>query len=127
MRIFKSIVAIIAGFLTVAILSIATDMIMEGLGIFPGADHPELYAPWMLAVALLYRSIFAVLGGYVCAKLAPSKAMTHVVILAILGTLGGIAGIIAGWQYGNHWYPILLAVTAFPLVWWGGRLGTKQA
>lgn len=48
--------------------------------------------------------------------------MKHVKILGVIGTLGGITGIFAGWNLSDHWYPIALAVTAFPLVWLGGKM-----
>ncbi len=122
----KSIGAVLAGFLTVFILSVVTDVILETFGIFPPPDHPEQMTQQMLVAALLYRSVYAVAGGYVTAKLAPRNAMKHVVMLGILGTIGGIAGIFAGWQYGNHWYPILLAITAYPLVLRGGKLAKRD-
>lgn len=125
---FKSIGAVVAGFLTVAVLSTVTDAVLEGAGIFPSVQYQtENGSPvWLLVTALIYRSIYAVLGGYVTAALAPGKPMKHVKVLAVLGTIGGTAGVFAGWQYGNQWYPIALAVTAFPLVWWGGKLRTKK-
>jgi hypothetical protein len=128
MKKIKSILAVVTGFLTVAVLSTVTDSILENTGIFPSAQYQmENGSPvWLLMTALFYRSAFAVLGGFVTAKIAPSNPKKHVMILAILGTIGGIAGIFAGWQYGNHWYPFALAVTAFPLVWLGGKLGVKN-
>ena len=122
----KSIGAVVAGFLTVVMLSIITDTILEKSGIFPPQTVP--YASWMLGVALFYRTVFTVAGGFVTAKLAPSKPMKHVIVLAILGTLGGISGVIAGWNLSAHWYPIALAVLAFPSVWYGGKLalGNKK-
>lgn len=128
MKIFKSILAVVVGFLTVAVLSTITDFILENTGIFPTVQYQmQNGSPvWLLVTALIYRSAYAVLGGFVAAKLAPSNPSKHVMVLAILGTIGGIAGIIGGWQYGNHWYPIALAVTAYPLVWYGGKLGHKK-
>ena len=125
-HIFKSIFAVFAGFVTVALLSVVTDFMVEGLGIFPPATQPEAYESWMLFVALVYRSAFAVLGGYVTALLAPANPMKHVKILAIIGTIGGIAGVFVGWNLSEHWYPIALAVTAYPLVWYGGTLRVKK-
>ena len=123
----KSIGAVVAGFLTVAVLSTATDAVLENTGIFPSYEYQMANGSpvWLLLTALTYRSIYAILGGFVTAKLAPSKPMKLVKILAVLGTIGGIAGIFAGWQYGNQWYPIALAATAYPLVWLGGKLKIK--
>lgn len=126
MKTFKSIGAVVAGFLTVVILSIGTDAVLEGIGFFPPATKPEAYTFWLLFIALAYRTIYTVLGGFVTAKLSTSKPMKHVIVLAVLGTLGGIAGVINGWSYGNQWYPIALAVLAFPSVWYGGKLAVGK-
>ncbi len=126
MTIVKSIGAIAAGFVTVVVLSMGTDYVLEALGIFPPPSDQGLYVTWMLVLALIYRSVYAVAGGYVTAMLAPANPMRHVIILAVLGTLGGIAGVVAGWDLSSHWYPIALAVTAFPLVWLGGKLRIRR-
>jgi MFS family permease len=120
--VLKSLLAVVAGFLTVVVLSVVTDMVVEALGIFPGADHPQDYRQWMLALALFYRTVITVFGGYLTAKLAPQNPMKHAVILGVLGTLAGAAGAIAAWSLGNHWYPIALAVLAIPSTWLGGKL-----
>ena len=77
-------------------------------------------------MALIYRSIYTVAGWYVTAKLALHNPMRHVIILGILGTIGGIGGVIAGWNLSEHWYPIALAVLAFPSVWLGGKLKKEK-
>jgi hypothetical protein len=120
----KSIGAVVAGFVTVVILSLLTDTILEQVGIFPPIGT-GLFVTWMLVLAFIYRSVYAVVGGYVTAALAPDRPMHHVTILGILGIIGGTLGVIAGWDLSAHWYPIALAVTAFPLTWWGGKLKTK--
>lgn len=119
---FRSILSIIAGFITVVVLSIGMDMIVEGVGILPPADRPELLVTWMLVFALAYRTVFTIIGGYVTAWLAPSKPIKHTIILGILGTIAGTAGVIGAWNLGNHWYPIALAVLALPSTWLGGIL-----
>src|SRR4051812_15617817 len=120
----KSAGAVVAGFLVVVVFSILTDTVFEKLGIFPSvsADSGVYLATWMLAVALLYRTIYTILSGYVTAWLAPQNPMKHVWILAALGQLGGIMGVVAGWNLSAHWYPIALAVLAIPSVWFGGWL-----
>ena len=121
-NIFKSIGVIVAGFATVAVLSIVTDTALEKLGIFPPVSEHGLFITWMLVLALLYRSIYAVVGGYVTAKIAPSNPMRHVIILMVFGGVAGIAGAIAGWNLSSHWYPALLAITSPFFVWLGGKL-----
>lgn len=123
--IVRSIGAILAGFISVAVLSVALDSVFEMLGIFPGTMHPELYAPWMLMVALVYRSLATIFGGYITAKIAPTDPMRHIYILAALGFVGGVAGAINGWSYGNHWYPVALAITGPFFVWFGGILQVR--
>ena len=126
MKILKSIGAVFAGFLTVVVLSTGTDAILESAGFLPPPDKAADYAWWMLFIALIYRMIFTVAGGYVAARLAPDKQMRHVFILAWIGLAAGIAGIVVGWSYGNHWYPIGIAVTSFPCVWYGGMLKNES-
>jgi uncharacterized membrane protein len=123
-NILKSIGAVLAGFLTVFILSVATDALLEYIGVLP-AQAEGLFDMKLLLLALAYRSLYAVLGGYITARLAPTNPMKYVAALGVLGTIGGIVGIFVGWNMSDHWYPIALAATAFPLVWVGGMFGAK--
>jgi hypothetical protein len=127
-KILKSIGAVLAGFLTVVILSTVTDLILEGTGIFPSAEEQMRNGPerWLLVTALFYRSVYTVLGGYVTAKLAPSNTMKHIKILAVMGFIAGLIGVYAGWQFGEQWYPVALAVTGPLFVILGGKLAKKR-
>ncbi len=123
----KSIWAVVAGFLTVVILSSVTDVVMEKTGVFPGAMNPELYVTWMWLLALVYRTIYTILGGYLTAYLAPQNAWKHVWVLAGLGQLGGLLGVYIGWDLAANWYCISLAILAIPSVWLGGWLRTRNS
>jgi len=116
--------AVLAGFATAALLSIATDAVMHAAGVFPPSGQPMSDA--LFVWATVYRAAFTVLGGYITARLAPRKPMTHVLALGVLGIVAGSAGAIATWdlgpEFGPKWYPILLVVTALPCVWAGGAL-----
>ena len=127
MQIVKSIGAVLFGFLTVAVLSVATDAVLEHFGVLPRETDPTATTTWMLALALLYRSFYTVLGGYLTAKFAPNRKMAHVVVLMVLGAIGGIAGAIGGWNLSNHWYPVALAVTGPLFVWLGGKLMLRNS
>jgi hypothetical protein len=122
----RSALAVVAGFLATAILSVATDAVMHATGIFPPPGQPMSDGLFVWATA--YRVVFTVLGGYVTARLASSKPMTYVLVLGIIGIVAATAGTIATWnlgpEYGPKWYPILLVVTALPCVWAGGVLAT---
>lgn len=110
--------AVVAGFVTTAVLSTATDALMHAVRIFP--PQGERMSDTLFVVATLYRVIFTVLGGYVTAALAPGRALIPVVVLGAIGELAATAGTIATWnagpEFGPHWYPIALIVTAMPCV-----------
>lgn len=115
--------ALIAGFLTVAILSTAADAVLHAMNYYPndgtaGSD-PEL------AFALTYRTLFTVLGGLVTAWLAPSNPLRLAIILGAIGTLPAVLGVVAMWGLGHHWYAISLAVLAAPSTALSGWLFTR--
>ncbi|MDB5710266.1 MAG: hypothetical protein JWL96_2336 [Sphingomonas bacterium] len=120
MTIVRSIGAVLAGVVTVVVLSNGTDYVLEH-SVLPAMATPAA-SPGLLALALVYRVIYGAIGGYVTARLAPGQPMTHAVILGAIGTLLGVLGIFAMWSFGNHWYPIALAVLAIPQSWAGARL-----
>ena len=124
----RSVVAVLVGFLAVAGLSLGTDQVLHVL---------EVYPPWgqtmsnpLFAVALAYRVVYTVLGGWITARLAPRSPMRHVRVLAVIGLIAGSLGVVAAFAVGNlgpNWYPIGIAVTAYPLTWMGGKLGSRAA
>jgi hypothetical protein len=118
----KSIGAVLAGIIISVVLSVGTDALLNKLGVFPPISDAASYLPWMLMLALVYRCMYAVVGGYIIAKLAPAKPMGLVIIAGCIGLAVSILGVIVGWKEGNHWYPIALAITALPTTWLGGKL-----
>jgi hypothetical protein len=120
----RSIAAVAAGFLTVVVLSLATDQLFHVLNVYPPWGQP-MYATSLNALALSYRIVYTLLGGFITARLAPHAPMRHVMILAIIGLVAGTVGAIAAiaGNFGPNWYPIALAATAYPCTWFGGRLG----
>jgi hypothetical protein len=125
MAIVRSVLAVLAGLVTVVLLSTLTDEVMHATGIIP---RGAMWNPWHNALALAYRCVFTVAGGYVTARLAPARPMTLVVILGLIGTAAGIAGVVAtaDMNLGPRWYPIAIAVTGFPCVWLGGWLAPRN-
>jgi len=118
----RSALAIVAGFSSVAVLSLATDELLHVLRIYPPwGPMPD---PSLNLLALSYRIVYTIGGGYLTAWLAPSAPMRHVAVVGIAGFIAGSAGAVATipLDLGPNWYPIALAVTAFPSIWLGGLL-----
>jgi len=117
----KSIGAIIAGFATIVILSVLTDSILEKAGIMK-TDPFVTNSAWLIAIIILYRTVFNTFGCYLAARLAPIKPMKHAIFLGIIGFVLTIAGLIAMWDVPPRWYPISLIVLTLPAAWLGGKL-----
>lgn len=122
---FKSIGAVLAGFITIVALSAGTDFVLESIGIFTPPDQ-GFFTPWMVMLAFIYRCIYTVAGGYVTAMLAPNRPMRHAIILGIIGIVACSVGVVVAWDLAPHWYPIALVITALPCSWLGGKLKAKK-
>src|SRR6185436_10703547 len=97
-RIPRSIGAVAAGFLATFILSIATDILLHAIGVFPKWGQPM--SDSLFGLATVYRLIYTILAGYITARLAPDRPMAHVWVLGVLGLLAAVAGTLATWNQG---------------------------
>jgi len=125
-RVGRSVLAVIAGFLTVVALSTGVDALLHAAKVYPPSEQ-GLHDPLLNLLALAYRCVFTLLGGWITAWLAPSTPLRHALILGVLGLIAGTAGVVATWNLGlgPRWYPIALAVTGLPLCWLGGWLAVR--
>jgi hypothetical protein len=127
-RFSRSTAAVLIGFFSVAALSLGTDQLLHVLKVYPPWGVP-MYAPGLNLLALSYRILYTVAGGYITARLSPHTPMRHVMFVGILGlivsSLGAIVAITAA-DLGPAWYPIALVVTSLPSVWLGGVLYNLQ-
>lgn len=122
----RSIAAVVAGFFAVAGLSLATDQLFHVLEVYPPWGQP-MFNTGLNVLALSYRVVYTVLGGFITARLAPRAPMRHVMMLGIIGLIAGSAGAIGAIAIGGlgpNWYPIAIAVTAYPCTWLGGLMGS---
>jgi len=121
--------SILAGFVVVVALSLGADEILHLLKIYPPWGE-RMYQPGLNLLALSYRAIFTVIGGYVTAKLAPHSPMRYVAIGAAIGLVLGVAGVVAAISVGGLgpiWYPIAVAVTGPPCTLLGGALYVRRS
>jgi hypothetical protein len=127
-RLGRSTLAILAGMIAGAVLSLGTDQILHVLDVYPPWGEP-MYDPELNALALAYRIVYTVIGGYLTARLAPHAPMRHVMILGCIGLVVSSAGaLVAITQHdlGPAWYPIALALVTIPCCWLGGLLRVRQ-
>lgn len=120
----RSIWAIVAGFLVVVVLSIGTDLVLHATHVYTGPQLNDNQS----ALATAYRTLFAIVGSYITARLAPHKPMKHALIGAAVGTVIATGGAVAMWNkdLGPHWYPVALVLTAFPTAWIGAKIRLAQ-
>jgi hypothetical protein len=116
--------ALLLGFIVVVVLSLGTDQLMRGLGLFPPLDQP-MHASGLLLLAFVYRSIYVIFGSYIVARFAPYAPMHHALVSGLIGLVLSLAGAIAQWNLGSHWYPIAIVLTALPYAWLGAVLHRK--
>lgn len=126
-RLGRSVAAVLAGFVTVLVTHTGTDAIFHATGVFPkGADM----AASLYGLALAYRCVFMLLGGYVTARLAPRRPLEHALMLGAVGcvpSLGGlVVAIVTSPNLGPVWYPALLLLLTLPSCWLGGRLAKAR-
>lgn len=122
-RIGRSIWAIFAGFVLVVVLSLGTDAVLHALRIFPALGQRMSNDLFLLAT--LYRTIYAILGSYITARLAPNRPMWHAMVGGLIGLILGSVGAAATWKHtelGPHWYPLVLVATALHCAWLGGKI-----
>lgn len=117
----KSTGAIATGFFAAAILSIATDVILEQSGVMktdPFSENPS----WLILLIIAYRFIYNTAGCYIAALLAPTKPMRHAMIIGFIGLALSIIGTMVMWEKAVAWYNISIILIALPCAWIGGKL-----
>ncbi|MBL7922289.1 MAG: hypothetical protein JNJ40_18385 [Bacteroidia bacterium] len=119
--IWKSIGAIVAGFLLGAVLSILGDIIFNSIGLMNMEKFTETSTGIIFAI-IVYRFTFNVVGCYLTAKLAPNKPMKHALIIGLIGTVLAILGSAAMWDKAVAWYNISVILISFPSAWLGAKL-----
>jgi len=120
--------AVFAGLLAIFILSLATDALLHATGVYPPWGQPM--SNNLFALALAYRTIYGIAGGYLTARLAPDRPISHALSLGLVGLIICIIGTVGTWnrgpEFGPHWYPIALIITAIPCAWIGGKIALPR-
>jgi hypothetical protein len=116
--------AVLAAVLVNAVASVATDQLFHALDVYPTWGAP-MYDTGDNLLALGYRTLYAILGGWLAARLAPDAPLRHALLFGAIGVvLSGAAAFftITRFDLGPDWYPLLLVAVALPSAWLGGTL-----
>ena len=87
-----------------------------------------MWEPELNLLALSYRLVYGVVGGYVSARFAPHSPMKHARAVGMIGFVLSCLGALAAFsmEMGPMWYPVLLAISALPCAWLGGALARRR-
>jgi hypothetical protein len=117
------------GIIAGVVLTVATDLVLHAVHVFPAWD--QRVPDRLLALATAYRTVYSIGGSYLTARLAPYSPVKHALVGGVIGFAVSLAGAIATWnagpQFQSHWYPIALVLLALPCAWIGGMLGRGSA
>ena len=83
--------------------------------------------PTILTAKVAYNTLAAVLGGYVTAKIAGTRALIHTGVAAVIQTVALIWGFTAG-EYASFtpaWMRIALVLLTGPAMMAGGMIRAK--
>ncbi len=127
-NIFKSIGAVIAGFIIGSIITVAADYGMSSAGIMDMNDFKQ-NPTWVVVIVTAYRFAFGIIACFFTAKFAPSNPLTHSMALGVIGTILSVAGAFVMWDQAVAWYNIANILMALPSAWLGGKwfLALKKA
>ncbi len=124
---WRSMGALLSGFVAVVLLSLGTDQVLHVLEVYPPWGEPMRETALNL-LALSYRCLYGVVGSYIAARLAPRNPMRYALLLGVIGLVLSLAGAIVmiPMDLGPAWYPIAIVVTALPCAWLGGILDRRR-
>jgi hypothetical protein len=119
---WKSIGAVVAGIVGIVVVTTIVDVVLHVAKVFPPAGQPLTDADALVASS--YRLLIGIGGGWLTARLAPSRPMRHAMILGVVGTALALIGLVATWKLdlGPRWYPVSLVFLAIPQCWIGGKI-----
>jgi hypothetical protein len=123
----RSLLAVITGFLLIATLSVGTDMVLRmAVPSLFEVDGSTTSAP-ILLLTIAYVGLYATLGCYLAARMAPSAPMRHALVLGVLGLAFNVAGAVSIWAQYPVWYHVMSLLLVMVWAWLGGRMREQEA
>ncbi len=122
----RSVGSILIGFLFIAVLSFGTDILLRVT--FPDDFViPERIASVRVqSLSLLSAAVYATVGCYLTARLAPSRPMGHALFLGALVLVFTGMNTSMLWMLAAKWYKLTSLALVMPCAWLGGWLAERS-
>ena len=120
----RTLIAVIGGYLGIAILVRFTDMLFARLVAGWNPKDPPLY---YFAVSLVTDFVYSIAGGYLCGLIAEEHRRRATLWLIGLGEALGVVVQAVLWKTVPHWYGIGLLILFPAGVWIGSSLRGHRA
>jgi hypothetical protein len=121
----RSIGAVVVGFLFISALSFGSDIMLRVT--FPDdVDVPvRIVSARVLSLSLISAAVYATVGCYLTARLAPSRPMWHALVLGALVLVFTELNATALWMLAATWYKLASLALVMPCAWLGGWLAER--
>lgn len=119
----RLILAVVAGWLTNAILTGFTEVLLWTSMRAPGGKLPGKY----YIIDLICQCCFTVAGGYLCSVIARPPRRAAMFGMMVLGLLIGGLSLPSSWAREPHWYRIALLTVWVPCIWVGFALRSQRS
>ena len=122
----RSVGAVVVGFLFIAVLSFGSDLILRIT--FPDdVDLPvRIVSVRVLSLSLISAAVYATVGCYLTARLAPARPMWHALLLGVLVLLFTGTNTTVLWTLAATWYKVASLALVMPCAWIGGWLAQLE-
>jgi hypothetical protein len=122
----RSIGAVAVGFLFIAVLSFGSDILLRVT--FPDdVNVPvRIVSSRVLLLSLISAAVYATVGCYLTARLAPARPMWHALVLGALVLIFTVINADVLWILAAMWYKLASLVIVLPCAWVGGWLAERS-
>ena len=122
----RSIGAVAVGFLFIAVLSFGSDILLRVT--FPDdVNVPVRIVSFrVLLLSLISAAVYAIVGCYLTARLAPARPMWHALVLGALVLVFTVINADVLWMLAAMWYRLASLLIVFPCAWVGGWLAERS-
>ena len=117
---WRSIAAVVFGYLITGVLIVITDQIFELT--IPGFRQMAMPPDFYFATSIVTDALYSAAGGWLCAVIAKTRVRDHVLALIVFGELAGVASTVALWSKVPHYFSFALLAVYPPAVWLGSKL-----